>query len=294
MVLDGYEGPENLGILVADDRGYFEDFNIFPTITTPISPNRPVEYVASGFVDIGVTSLPQVAMARAKGAPIVAVGSLISQPTAALIWLRQSKIRSVADLAGKTVAIPSARFQKSSLESVLVGAGLKPDEVKIRGFRNDLVSALASGGVDAIFGGSGNVEGKELQARGLEPVVTPVQELGIPAYDELVVIARSDLVARHPRSIRDFMSAVARGTAAAVKDPKGDVELLESRLEADPDQSRKATIVETESTLPLLSESAYIDPRQASDLVDWMKEEGMIQRKLPVSDFLTDDYVAQP
>ena len=43
--------------------------------------------------DFGVTQQPQVALARKTGHPIVAVGSLISQPTAAMIWLKGSKIR---------------------------------------------------------------------------------------------------------------------------------------------------------------------------------------------------------
>jgi ABC-type nitrate/sulfonate/bicarbonate transport system substrate-binding protein len=72
-----------------------------------------------------------------------------------------------------------------------------------------LVSALLSGRADAIFGGSWNVEGIELESRGAEPVITRIQDLGIPDYEELVMVARSDLVADDPRLIRDFMSAVA-------------------------------------------------------------------------------------
>ena len=35
-----------------------------------------------------------------------------------------------------------------------------------------------------------------------------------------------------------------------------------------------------------------MNPEQAGDLVDWMHEEGMIQRRPSVSELLTNDYVA--
>ena len=56
---------------------------------------------------------------RARGAQVVAVGSLISDPTAAMIWLEKSHIGGIADLKGKTIAIPGLPFQKSFLQSIL-------------------------------------------------------------------------------------------------------------------------------------------------------------------------------
>jgi putative hydroxymethylpyrimidine transport system substrate-binding protein len=295
VVLDGYEGAENLGILMAAERGYFADYNLFPVITRPLGPGYAVSYVAGGSVDFGVTHQPQVVLSKEKGAPIVAFGSLISQPTAAMIWLRKSKISSIADLKGKTIVIPSLPFELDFLESVLAGAGLTLDDVRVKEVRYDLVPALVRGGADAIFGGSWNLEGEALKSRGLKPVITRAQDLGIPPYDELVLIARSDRLADEPRLVHDFMSAVARGTAAAIEDPDAAVKLLERSLEANPDQSREVTEAQVKSTLPLLSESGYMSPGQASDLVDWMHGEGMIRRKLPVPDLLTDEYVvAQP
>jgi putative hydroxymethylpyrimidine transport system substrate-binding protein len=157
-----------------------------------------------------------------------------------------------------------------------------------------LVSALVSGRADAIFGASWNLEGAELESRGLKPVITRVQDLGVPGYDELVLIARADRVADDPQMIRAFTSAVARGTAAAVKNPKGTVNTIESAVESNPEADRKATEAEAEVTLPLLSASGYTSPAQMEHLVDWMHEQGMIKRTLPVSTLLTNDFVTRP
>lgn len=292
LTLDGWEGPEAMGILMAEKRGYFSDAGLNVVILTPATPNRPVQYVVDGTDDLGISHLPQVVMAKEKGAPIVAVGSLLSQPTAAMIWLKKSPIEGIRDLKGKTIAIPGLPFQRRFLQSVLAASGLEPDDVKVISVGYKLVPALISGRADAIFGGSSNLEGVRLEARGFEPVITGVQDLGVPAYDELVVIDRTDRIAEDPRLVRDFISAVARGTAAAVEDPKGAVEAIENAAESNPESSQKMTEAEVEATAPLLAQSGYIDPGQASRLVDWMYEEGMIQRKPPVSDLLTDDYLA--
>jgi len=291
VILDGEQGPESLGVLTAIQQGYFEEAGIYVFAGIPQEPNRPVNYLAKGLGSIGVTQEPQVAIGQENGKPVVAVGSLIPQPTAAMIWLQGSKIHGIADLKGKTIAIPGVPFQKAFLKAVLARAGLTLDDVKVENAKYELVPALLSGRADAIFGGSANIEGVELESRGEKPVITPVQDLGIPDYEEDVVIARKDLVAKDPQLIRDFMSAVARGTAAALEDPKVAFFAIKYGVEAELPADRQTTEAEIEATLPLLSKSGQMSPSRASNLVNWMQQEGMIQGKLPASALLTNRYL---
>ena len=110
ITIDGYPGAENVGILMAEQRGYFEDAGLEVWVGTPVSPLRPVRYVAEGEVDLSISHEPQVAMAREKGVPIVAIGSLIPQPTAAMIWLKKSGIDGIARPEGE-----DDRHSRSSL-----------------------------------------------------------------------------------------------------------------------------------------------------------------------------------
>jgi putative hydroxymethylpyrimidine transport system substrate-binding protein len=291
ITLDGWEGAENVGILMAEKRGYFEEAGIDVFITSPGDLTLPVKYVTNRTVEFGVSHQPQVAIASEKGVPVVAVGSLLQEPTMAMIWLKKSGIDGIADLKGKTVAIPGLPFQEDFLQSLLRRAGLTLDDVEVKEVGYELVSALASGRADAIFGGSWNIEGAELEARGLGPVMTPVQDLGIPGYDELVLIARTDVVSEDPQLVRDVVSAVVRGTAAAVEDPEGALRVVEESGEANPKVGPRATEAQVEATLPLLSETGYMDPGQASDLLDWMQEQGFLQRALPTSALLTNQFV---
>lgn len=294
VTLDGKERPETAGILMAGKRGYFGEANLQLTTFPPATPSRPVEYVVDGTDDIGISHAPQVVLAKEKGAPIVALGSLLSQPTMAMIWLRGSKIRSIADLKGKTIGIPGLSFQEAFLRSLLARGGLTLHDVKLKRVWYNAVARLAEGRLDAIFGVDWNTEGVQLEARGLDPVITRVQALGFPSYDELVVIARSDAVAKDPRPYRVFMSALARGTAAAVEDPKGMLDVLEENIIENPDWGRRGTEAEVKATLPLLSGNLYMDPGQASGLMDWMREEGMIRRTFPASELFDNGYLTPP
>ena len=289
--LDGWRDPETVALTTARKLGYFEDEGLELRTYSPVSPVVAIPDVLGRVDEFGVSHEPQVVQARAKGAPIVILGSLVQQPTAALIWLKKSHINGIADLKGKTIAIPGLPFQKSLLQNLLAKGGLTLSDVKLESVGIKLTPALLSGQADAIFGGSWNVEGVELEARGLGPVITRVQGQGVPPYNELVLFARRDLLSENPQLVRDFMSAVVRGSAAAIEDPKAAVSSIEEGAERNPETSRKEIVAGVEATVPLLSENGYVSPSQASNLVDWMHEEGMIQRKVPTAALFTNRYL---
>ena len=290
MSLDGQMTAADIPMLMAVKKGYFDDvgLTVYPGI--PVFPRRPVSYVAAYTDDIALTQLPQAVLAKEKGAPIVTVGSLIPKSTAALIWLQGSGIRSISDLRNKTIAVPGIPYQEEMLELILKKAGVEPSEVEIKPYDYKVLLPLLNGKADAIFG-SWNIEGAALRERGVKPVIKRVQGMGIPGYDELVVITRADRAAREPDVVRKFMSALARGVAAVKRNPA----LAASLIETSPHEllpSKGETRAQVRATLPLLSTSGHLDPDRAAKLMSWMHEEGMIQRQPPVSQLLTNRYLS--
>jgi ABC-type nitrate/sulfonate/bicarbonate transport system substrate-binding protein len=294
VTLDGYMGAENVGLLVAEEKGYYDDLGLNVSLRSPIEPRRPVTYVADRTDEIGVAQMPQVVLAKEKGAPLVVVGSVIPRPTAAVIWLPESGIQSIADLRGKTIATPGIPYQEAFLETVLEREGLTLKDVKIKHARFDLVPALLHGKADAIFGGSWNLEGAALESLGAEPVITRLSSLGIPAYEELVVLVRTDTLAKEPEMVRDFMSATVRGTRFAVGHPNAAVKALKEGIEHNLKSTPKEFEAQLKATLPLLSKSGRMDPAQTTGLVNWMQKQGMIGQKVPTSDLLTNEYLPHP
>lgn len=291
VTLDGEPGAGNVGILMAEKQNFYSDAGLTVGVAGPATPRRAVPYVATGVDTIGVTQQPQLVLAREEGMPIVSIGSVIRQPTAAVIWLKGSGIRDLADLKGKTIAVPGVPFQEDFLETVLARAGLTLKDVAVKPVNYKSVAALRHGRADAIFG-SWNIEGKALERMGADPVIKRLQSLGLPHYEELVVIAREECVRKHPEIMRRFMAAVVRGTEAARNDREAAVNRIAVYHGFDREFSKKTLRAQLDVTLPLLATSPRMDPARARHLTAWMHREGMIHRRPPVRDLLTNDFLA--
>jgi putative hydroxymethylpyrimidine transport system substrate-binding protein len=279
--LEGVAGPEDAGIVLADGLGYLREAGIGAWINSAIYPERTTKYVDEELVDAALVYEPQVILAHEEGRRIVIVGSIVPESTMAMIWLPDSDIGDVADLKGKTIAYPGVPFQRDFLEFVLGEAGLTLADVQLEDAGDDLAQALISGRADAIFGGSWNAEGVLLESRGLEPVITRVTDLGVPDYDELVLIARSDDYAKDPGIHDRLLEASIRGNEAAGEDPRAATEaIVDQSFGVAPE---KATEAGVEATTPLFSRSGDIDEARLEELIEWMYEQGMTKRKLPVS-----------
>jgi putative hydroxymethylpyrimidine transport system substrate-binding protein len=286
VAMDGWDGAETIGLVMAEHRGDFEKADLFLTALSPVSPNLSILDVINRTDDVAVAHGPQVVIAKAKGAPIVIVGSMVPHPTAALIWTKESGIGGIADLRGQTIAIPGLAFQRDFLEVVLRKGGLTLDDVKVKNVGNDLVPELVKEKVDAIFGGSANLEGVDLESQGFEPVVTPVRGVGIPDYEELVLVARDDRMAADPEPVLDVVSAIASGAVKAAAEPRRAARELDEDGESNPVLSPRTFRVATKRSVPLLSDDGEVDAQRTEALIDWMYEEKMIETKPSLDELL--------
>jgi putative hydroxymethylpyrimidine transport system substrate-binding protein len=293
VTLDGEAGAQNVGILMAEKKDFFAKAGLSVGVAGPATPKRPVRYVATGVDGIGVTQQPQLVLAREEGVPLIAIGSLVPQATAALIWLKRSGIRTIADLEGRTIAIPGVPFQEVLLEAILARAGLTPEDVEVKDSSYRTVGALLHDRADAIFG-SWNLEGAALEAQGAEPVIKRVRGLGVPSYEEAVVIAREECVRKHPEVMRRFMAAVARGTEAARQHRREAANRIAVYHDFDPQFTMKKLRRQLEVTLPLLVTSGRMDPARARHLTAWMHKQGFIEREPSPSALASNKFVARP
>jgi putative hydroxymethylpyrimidine transport system substrate-binding protein len=294
VTLDADANAENIGLLMAEAEGFYEDVGLRVFTGGPKNPARAVKYVALGIDEIGVAQQPQVLLAEEEegGAPLLAIGSVIQQNNAAMIWLPDSGIGDVADLAGKTIGIPGVPFQEELLEEVLARAGLTLDDVTVKRTNYRSAAALLEERVDALFGVTWNNEGAALEARGAEPVITRARSLGLPAYEELVVIAPAKCVSAHPAVYRDFMTAVGRGIEAVRKNPAAAARLMKQNYGLDPRFRISDVWAPLKATLPQLSSDAHMNLGQVEHLAAWMRQKGILKRKPPIENLFTNDYLA--
>jgi putative hydroxymethylpyrimidine transport system substrate-binding protein len=295
LTLDFYPNPDHAGIYMAEKLGYFRDAGLAVTINTPSEPAEPIKQVAAGRTDLAISYEPEVLLAHQKGLEIVSVAALVNRPLTSMIWLRKSGIGGIADLRGKTIATAGIPYQKSYLKTILARAKLSPSDVKEVNVGYGLLPALVGGRAQAMLGGFLNVEGVDLRMRGKAPVVTPVDRLGVPSYDELVLVTSREELQENGQAIRLFIAALARGTAAAAKSPGAATRAL---LAANSDLDPKLTRAELETTLPLLEPKSagrqpfgYMDPGRWREFIAWMQSNGLISSAPEAADVLSDDYL---
>jgi putative hydroxymethylpyrimidine transport system substrate-binding protein len=292
--LDFYPNPDHAGIYMAQEEGFFKEAGLDVVINSPTDPSAPLKDVAAGRADLAVTYEPEVTLAHEKGLDVVAVAALVNQPLTSLIWLKKSGIKGVADLKGKTVSNAGISYQEAFLSTILRRAKVPASTVKSVNVGFGLIPSLANGSAQAMLGGYSNVEGIDLRERGLDPVITPVDELGVPTYDELVFVARRSTLEEQGSKIRLFISALKRGTEAAVANPKAASEAI---LAANSSLEPKLTEAQIAATLPLLSNTpagkpyGYMDPKEWEEFAGWMRDEELIQGRPNASELLSNDYL---
>jgi putative hydroxymethylpyrimidine transport system substrate-binding protein len=294
LTLDFYPNPDHAGIYMAQKLGYFEEAGLDVSITAPSEPSAPIKQVAAGRSDLAISYEPELALAREQGLDVVAVAALVNRPLTSMIWLRKSGIKSVPGLKGKTVATAGIPYQDAFLKTILARAKLSPGDVKSVNVGFGLLPALVSGSAQAMLGGYSNVEGVDLRERGKDPVITPVDQLGVPTYDELVLVANRKSLEADPEKIRLFIAALQRGTDAAAKQPN---EATAAILEANSGLDPKLTKAEVEATLPLLSARTkgqpfgYMDPAEWKAFVAWMHDNELIATLPSGGELLTNAYL---
>jgi putative hydroxymethylpyrimidine transport system substrate-binding protein len=291
LELDWYANPDHAGIYTAIAQGFFRQAGLDVQPQVPSDPSAPIKEVAAGRVDLAVSYEPEVLLAADRGLDVEAVGALVNSPLTSLISLPKGGVGSAAELDGKTVGTAGIPYQSDYLATILQTAGLgdsAADEVSVG---LNLLPALIGGRVDAILGGFRNIEGVDLQLRGLDPRIVPVDQLGVPTYDELVLVARRSTVNEHPEAIRAFIEALGRGTDyARAHLQEAATTVLEAGKGLDPMQTR----AEVAATLPLLAPPqghpyGYMGPAAWRAYARWMADHGLISRAPDPPEVLTNE-----
>jgi putative hydroxymethylpyrimidine transport system substrate-binding protein len=295
LTLDFYPNPDHAGIYMAQQLGYFDEAGLNVSIAAPSDPSAPIRLVASGQTDLAISYEPELMLARDKGLDVVAIGALVNRPLTSMMWLAKSGIKGVGDLKGKTIATAGIPYQEAFLKTILGRAKLSPEDVKTVNVGFGLLPALVGGSAEAMLGGYSNVEGVDLRERGKEPVVTPVDQLGVPTYDELVLVANRKKLEEDPEAIRLFIAALSRGTTAAVEKP---AQATEAILEANDALEPKLTQAEVEATLPLLQPSVppgqpygFMNPDDWDTFAGWMRDNELIEALPRASELLSNAYL---
>ncbi len=218
LLLDWFINPDHGPIIVALEKGFFAEEGLEVTLVEPADPNDPPKLVAAGKAALAVSYQPQLHIHAAAGLPLARVGTLIATPLNTLLVLDDGPIKSIADLKGRKIGFSVGGFEDAILGTMLAKHGLTMQDVTLVNVNFSLSPSLLSGQVDAVIGAYRNFELNQLAIEGHKGRAFFVEEEGVPAYDELVLVANSAKLddPRLPKVLR----ALERGVQFLVNHPE--------------------------------------------------------------------------
>jgi putative hydroxymethylpyrimidine transport system substrate-binding protein len=294
-MLDWFPNADHVGIYQALAEGDFTRAGLDVHVEVPSNPASPLQLLAAGRIDAAISYEPELMLARNRNVPLVSVAALVQEPLTSIVSVGKQHIRTPAQLRGKTVGDAGIPYQHAYLETILAHAGVPASSVKEVNVGSNLVPAMLSGKVNATLGAYWNYEAVQLAQMRRRPNVIRMNQVGVPTYDELVLVVRQSTLANHPDLIRRLVQAMARGYEAARRDPAAAVANL---VRANPSLDRKFQAAAVRATLPAFFPAApnqpwgWQDPVQWNTYGRWMLSNHLISNPAAVAGASTNEELA--
>lgn len=295
LMLDWIPNPDHVGLYRALATGAFRSAGLDVHVQVPTDPATPLQLLAAGKVDLAISYEPEVMLARDKGLPIASIAALVQRPLTSIVSLGAQHITSAAQLRGKTVGDAGIPYQHAYLQTILRQAGVPPSSVKEVNVGSNLVGAMLSGRVNATLGAYWNVEALQLREMGRRVNVIHVENAGVPNYDELVLVARTNEIASATSDVlRRFVQGLSRGYEAVRSNPGAGVASL---VAANPGLSAKLAHASVTATLPSFFPAAgepwgWQQPAQWTAYGQWMLSHHLITNAGSVAGAETNQLLA--
>ena len=284
VMLDWFVNPDHGPLIVAQEKGYFADAGLDVELIAPADPNDPPKLVAAGKVDIAVSYQPQLYVQVAEGLPLVRIGTLVATPLNSLVVLEDGPVKSIADLKGRKVGYSVGGFEDVLLAAMLKNHGLTLDDITLVNVNFSLSPALISGNVDAVIGAFRNFELPQMDLVARPDRAFFVEEEGVPAYDELILVARRADIEK-PALLR-FLAALERGTQFIINHPEESWEIFKNTdSQLDDELNRRAW----QDTLPRFAlRPAALDRGRYERFAEFLKTHGLIDTIPPLPDYAVE------
>jgi ABC-type nitrate/sulfonate/bicarbonate transport system substrate-binding protein len=283
----------NVPLLVAEQQGYFKQFNVPATVKLFPSGAEIVQAIAGGSIDFGATGgVPATILAgRGTDVKVIARVADISYELA-LATTKATGIQKPQDIQGKTVAMTSG-----TVSQYLVLAFAKHWNIPLDSFKRvnlgpaDQLNALAGGSVQVVSvwepftsrvrESGGIILQTALQSHwpGAEGKVRLVGDPGI-------VFARNAYLTAQPETVRNLLRALEAATRWVNENPEKAADIAAKAVNASP--ASMLALIQTKNI--------YFNFDQ--DLVDeltaeaaFLQEQGLLPKTFVVKDWLAPQYM---
>ncbi|MBE7556491.1 MAG: ABC transporter substrate-binding protein [Anaerolineales bacterium] len=240
-------GSEYAGFYEAEEKGYYAAENLAVKLNE-LGDTSPIDQVVNGKADFGITSADTLLLARAKGAPVVAIATIFQRSPVAFISLAEKNISRPQDLVGKRVLVHFDGTTGLVYKALLAAQGIDPS--KVEGVpRTDFSNKqLLDGEVDVSDAFITN-QPVHLAQEGHEINAILASDYGIDIYAN-VIFTSETTIANKSELVERFLKATIQGIQSVVQNPK---EAAALALARNADLKLESETESMNRSLPLLS-----------------------------------------
>lgn len=254
-------------------------FTDFPTVVSALEAKQ----VQATFMIV-----PLAMKLREQGVP-VKICYLGHRDGSQIVVAKNSKIRNMADLKGKKVAVPSLfSNQNFVFHKLMKDYGLQRGDVTFVILPPpDMPTSLAAGAIDAYFVGEPFCAKAELD--GIGRVLYYARDIW-PNFISCALVVHEDLIASNPDVVRDLVRGIAasgewaethRAEAAKLVAPyyRQDEKVLNYVLTADPKRVSYVNLVPSDADLQMIQQMGL--------------GMGLLQREVPMDELIDREFVPE-
>ena len=216
--LNWMAGGPNAGFAAALAEGYYKEAGLDVTLVQGNGSGNTAQLVANGRAQLAYADAVAVMQLIAKGAPMKIVSTIYQSNPNAVMSLKKAGIKSVKDLTGKKVGVPSGSSQTTMLPLFLDANNLKASDINMIDMPpSSMVPALLQGQVDAVLG---SIDAYQIQAeaQGAELDVYRFADHGVPTVSTSI-FASDEFLKTHPDVVKKFIAASLKGWSFALDHP---------------------------------------------------------------------------
>jgi len=284
VLLDWFVNPDHASLIVAKEKGFFAENGLDVMLIAPADPNDPPKLVAAGQAPLAISYQPQLHVQVAEGLPLTRIATLVATPLNSLVVLKDGPVKSIADLKGRKIGFSVGGFEDALLSAMLSGHGLSLNDIELVNVNFSLSPAIISGQVDGVIGAFRNFELNQMDIVDAPGRAFYPEEEGVPAYDELIVVANSANL-EDPRLPR-FVDALEQAIQFMVNHGE---ESWEAFIAAYPDLDDELNRRAWRDTLPRFAlRPGAMDDVRYNAFSSFLKKQGLIAETKPVETYARD------
>ncbi|MDM8524384.1 ABC transporter substrate-binding protein [Desulfococcaceae bacterium HSG8] len=285
--LDYFANVQCAGILLAKERGWYEEKGIDLTIREWKKGISPDKEVVAGKAQIGVAAGALLIKARAEGTPLKAIAVQFQKSPLCLLSKKEKRIKTPEDLKGKKIGVTTPKTILMT-KIVLANEGLHFDDIITVRTGGDLRFLIDDEIV--AFTCFMNNHPLIMKAKGYEVTNIPAFKYGYDFYSKAYITTEA-MIRGQPKLIQNFLDVTLHGWREAYKDLPATAQLVVEKYYPKGSVSQQTESLKVFKFLARLGEGrqflGWMEEEYWAKGIDILHKFKQIDKKIPAADVFT-------